>query len=546
MRVSPLNWVTAFIAAIILCGFVLPQPEPLVTVAAPLPANTRLAELKEEVVIDVEGRRDFTQQIVDMIYSFNELGFQEFETQRYVASILEDRGFTVETGVAGIPSAWWASWGSGSPVIAIGTDVDGIPQASQKPGVAYREPLVPGAPGHGEGHNAGQALNITAALAVQKIMQRENLPGTLILWPGIAEEQLGAKAHFVRAGLFNDVDVVLYSHVSSDMSVSWGEGGGNGMVSVEYLFEGESAHGAGSPWDGRSALDAVELMNIGWNFRREHLRIQQRSHYVITDGGDQPNVVPPTAAVWYFFRETDYQSVMRMWEIGDQMSEGAALMTDTTVDSRVLGAAWPQHMNKPLAEAVHSNMIEVGMPTWSEDDQRMAKAVQRMLGVEEFGLSTEISQELRGREDIPDRERRGGGSDDIGDISWVAPTVSFRFPSNISGGQGHNWNKAIAMATPIAHKGATAGAKVFARTLLDILLTPALVDDARDYFETVQQSDTKYSSFLRPQDEPAIWLNENLMEEFKPQLEQFYYDPAQYNTYLEQLGIDYPTLRDGE
>jgi len=546
MRVSPLNWVTAFIAAIILCGFVLPQPEPLVTVAAPLPANTRLAELKEEVVIDVEGRRDFTQQIVDMIYSFNELGFQEFETQRYVASILEDRGFTVETGVAGIPSAWWASWGSGSPVIAIGTDVDGIPQASQKPGVAYREPLIPGAPGHGEGHNAGQALNITAALAVQKIMQRENLPGTLILWPGIAEEQLGAKAHFVRAGLFNDVDVVLYSHVSSDMSVSWGEGGGNGMVSVEYLFEGESAHGAGSPWDGRSALDAVELMNIGWNFRREHLRIQQRSHYVITDGGDQPNVVPPTAAVWYFFRETDYQSVMRMWEIGDQMSEGAALMTDTTVDSRVLGAAWPQHMNKPLAEAVHSNMIEVGMPTWSEDDQRMAKAVQRMLGVEEFGLSTEISQELRGREDIPDRERRGGGSDDIGDISWVAPTVSFRFPSNISGGQGHNWNKAIAMATPIAHKGATAGAKVFARTLLDILLTPALVDDARDYFETVQQSDTKYSSFLRPQDEPAIWLNENLMEEFKPQLEQFYYDPAQYNTYLEQLGIDYPTLRDGE
>jgi len=546
MRVSPLNWVTALIAAIILCGFALPQPEPLVTVAAPLPANTRLAELKEEVVVDVEGRRDFTQQIVDMIYSFNELGFQEFETQRYVASILKDRGFTVETGVAGIPSAWWASWGSGSPVIAIGTDVDGIPQASQKPGVAYREPLIPGAPGHGEGHNAGQALNITAALAVQKIMQRENLPGTLILWPGIAEEQLGAKAHFVRAGLFNDVDVVLYSHVSSDMSVSWGEGGGNGMVSVEYLFEGESAHGAGSPWDGRSALDAVELMNIGWNFRREHLRIQQRSHYVITDGGDQPNVVPPTAAVWYFFRETDYQSVMRMWDIGNQMSEGAALMTDTTVDSRVLGAAWPQHMNKPLAEAVHSNMIEVGMPAWSEDDQRMAKAVQRMLGAEEIGLSTEINQELRGREDIPDRERRGGGSDDIGDISWVAPTVSFRFPSNISGGQGHNWNKAIAMATPIAHKGATAGAKVFARTLLDLLLTPALIDNARDYFETVQQSDTKYSSFLRPQDEPAIWLNENIMEEFKPQLEQFYYDPAQYNTYLEQLGIDYPKLRDGE
>ena len=186
-----------------LVAFVPPQPKQVVTAAGAVAQNPHLEELKREVVVDVESRRDFTQQIVDMIYSFNELGFQEFETQRYVTGILEDHGFSVDRGVAGIPSAWWASWGSGSPVIAIGTDVDGIPQASQKPGVAYREPLVKGAPGHGEGHNAGQALNITAALAVQKIMQREELPGTLVIWPGIAEEQLGAKAHYVRAGLFD-------------------------------------------------------------------------------------------------------------------------------------------------------------------------------------------------------------------------------------------------------------------------------------------------------------------------------------------------------
>jgi len=544
MRVTHLSWITAFTAAAGLVLFISAQPEPLATAAAPLPEDARLENLKAEVVVDVESRRDFTQQMVDMIYSFNELGFQEFETQRYTTGILEDHGFTVEKGVAGIPSAWWASWGSGSPVIALGTDVDGIPQASQKPGVAYRDPLIKGAPGHGEGHNAGQALMVTAALAVQKIMEREGLPGTLILWPGIAEEQLGAKAHYVRAGLFDDVDIVLYSHVSNNLSVSWGESGGNGLVSVEYLFAGESAHGAGSPWDGRSALDAVELMNVGWNFRREHLRIQQRSHYVITDGGDQPNVVPPTAAVWYFFRETDYPSIMRMWEIGNQISEGAALMTGTTVDSRVLGAAWPQHMNKPLAEAVHTNILDVGMPAWSDADQRMAKAVQQMLGAEERGLSVDVGDELRGRQDIPDRERRGGGSDDIGDISWVVPTISPRFPSNISGGQGHNWNKAIAMATPIAHKGATAGAKVYARTLLDILLTPELVDGATDYFENVQKKDMEYTSFLRPQDKPAIWLNEQIMETFKPQLEQYYFDPSKYDTYLEQLGIEYPTVRD--
>ena len=234
MRFASFTWATAAVTgAFVLLS--LPQPEPPTTAAATMQEPARLTELKAEVVVDVDSRRDFTQQMVDMIYSFNELGFQEFETQRYVTGILEDHGFAVEKGVAGIPSAWWATWGSGSPVIALGTDVDGIPQASQKPGVAYREPLIPGAPGHGEGHNSGQALNVTAALAVQKIMQRENLPGTLVIWPGIAEEQLGAKAHYVKAGLFDDVDVVLYSHVSSDMSVSWGESGGNGMVSVEYL-----------------------------------------------------------------------------------------------------------------------------------------------------------------------------------------------------------------------------------------------------------------------------------------------------------------------
>ncbi len=505
-------------------------------------ADARLDALKDEVSADIEGRRDFTQQMVDSVFSFSELGFQEFETQRYVTNILEQHGFEIEHGVAGVPSAWVATWGSGKPVIALGTDVDGIPQASQKPGVAYRDPLVVGAPGHGEGHNSGQALIVTAALAVKKIMEREDLSGTLMLWPGVAEEQLGTKAFYVRDGVFEDVDVVLYAHVSSGMTTSWGDGRGNGLVSIEYTFQGESAHGAGSPWDGRSALDAVELMNVGWNFRREHLRIQQRSHYVITDGGDQPNVVPPTAAVWYFFRETNYDDILRMWQIGDSMAEGASLMTDTTLSSQLLGAAWPQHFNRPVTERLQKNITRVGMPTWSEKDQTLAHAVQRMNGVEEQGLATEVQTELTGREQIPDRERRGGGSDDIGDISWVVPTVTLRFPSNIPGGQGHNWNRAIAMATPIAHKGATAGAKVHAMTVLDLLLSPDLVADAWGYFNDVQNKDRQYTSFLRPTDQPAIWLNAEIMEEYRPQLEQLYFDPSSYQTYLEQLGIEYPTL----
>lgn len=526
-------------ATLLLAG---PQP-PVQAPAPPGDADPRLDDFKAEVLVDVEARRDFTQKMVDSVFSFNELGFQEYETQRYVTDILETHGFTVERGIAGIPTSWVATWGSGSPVIALGTDIDGIPQASQKPGVAYRDPLVVGAPGHGEGHNSGQALIVTAALAVKKIMEREGIGGTLKLWPGVAEEQLGAKAHFVRAGLFDDVDAVLYCHVGTGLGTSWGQGFGSGLVSVEFLFDGEAAHGAGSPWDGRSALDAVELMNVGWNYRREHLPLQQRSHYVITDGGDQPNVVPPTASVWYFFREVTYERIKNLWDVGEQIAAGAALMTDTEVRSRVLGAAYPMHSNKPLAEAMHANITQVGMPEWSPDDQRMARAVQEMLGVERRGLNTEVNTTLRGGPALPPNQLRGGPSDDIGDIMWTVPTVTLSFPANIPGGPGHNWNKAIAMATPIAHKGVTAGAKAYATTVLDLLLTPSVLENAWDYFNTVQTVDHKYVSLLRPEDEPAIWLNKDIMDEFRPQLEPYYYDPSKYDTYLEQLGIEYPTVR---
>ena len=513
--------------------------EPSSATEAQSGVDERLEQLRQEVFEGVDDRRDLIQRMVDSQFSFGELGFQEFETQRYLTGLLEREGFEIELGTAGMPSAWLARWGSGRPVIALGSDVDGIPRSSQVPGVAYRQPQIEGAPSHGEGHNSGQAVNIAAALAVKEIMEREGVDGTLLIWPGIAEEQLGGKAFFVRAGVFDDVDIVLYSHVSSAMTTAWGDARGNGMVSVEYTFEGESAHGAGDPWNGRSALDAVELMNIGWNFRREHLRIQQRSHYVISDGGDQPNVVPSTASVWYFFRESDYENIMRMWRIGDAMAEGAAKMTDTTVTSRVLGAAWPQHHNRVIAETMFDNMQRVGMPDWSEDDQRFARAVQKMLGVEELGLLTEVQEELDGAERIPDNQRRGGGSDDIGDVSWVVPTATLRFPANITGGAGHNWNKSIAMATPIAHKGVTAGAKVQGLTLLDFVLRPELVQQAQDYFAN-QTQDRQYTTFLRPEDEPPIWLNREIMERFKPQLEELYYDETRYDTYLEQLGVEYP------
>ena len=196
-----------------------------------------------------------------------------------------------------------AKWGSGSPVIALGSDIDCIPKASQKPGVAYKDPIVEGAPGHGEGHNSGQAVIIYAAIAVKDLMIKNHLPGTIIIWPGVAEELLGSKAWYIRDGYFKNVDACIFTHVGTGFSVGYGDPGMNGLVSVKFSFDGEAAHAAGAPWRGKSALDAVELMDVGWNFKREHLKPTQRSHYVITDGGDQPNVVPSKASVWYYFRK---------------------------------------------------------------------------------------------------------------------------------------------------------------------------------------------------------------------------------------------------
>jgi aminobenzoyl-glutamate utilization protein B len=504
-----------------------------------VPPSEKTQALKKEVADEVESRRVFTQQLVDQIFSYSELGFQETETQRKLTDTLVREGFDVQRSVAGIPTSWVARIGSGHPIIALGTDIDGLPSTNQTPGVLTRKELVAGAPGHGEGHNAGQALIITAALAVKKVMERDHLPGTLLLWPGVAEEALGSKAHFVREGVFKDVDVVLFTHVGSDLGTSWGEGGGTGMVSVEYMFKGSSAHAAAAPWLGKSALDAVELMDVAWNFKREHLRPQQRSHYVITNGGAQPNVVPPDASVWYYFRELDYDHIKELWDLGNTMAQGAALMTGTTWTSRVLGSAWPQHGNKPMAEAMQANIEAVGLPQWSDADQQFAKAFQRQMGVEERGLSTQV-RPLRGRVSIPAEEQQGGASDDIGDIMWAYPTITMRFPSNIPGAIGHHWTSAISMATPVAHKGATQGAKAYAMTVVDLLTRPDLIKAAKDYFNDVQQAPKKYKPLLRPEDKPAIWLNKETMDRYRPELRKFYYDPTKYKSYLEQLGIQYP------
>lgn len=508
----------------------------LIAAGLALAQTPPLEQLKKEAAALVESKRTFTQQMVDSIFSFAELGFQEYETAAYVTGLLEKEGFRITRDVAGMPTAFVAEWGSGKPVIGFMADIDGLPETSQKPGVAYHAPLIENGPGHGEGHNAGQAVNVTAAIAVKNLMQKHKIAGTLRVYPGIAEELLASRTYMVKAGLFKDLDVMLSSHIGNEFATAYGAGG-SGLVSTLYTFRGQSAHSAGSPWAGRSALDAVELMNTGWNFRREHLRPEHRSHYVIVNGGDQPNVVPPVASVWYFFREWDYERINALHATGTKIANAAAMMTDTSMEERVLAATWPGHFNKPVAEALHANIVAVGMPEWSEADETLARAAQIEMKAETQGLRKAVNAELK-----PPAGLGGAGSDDIAEVSWNLPTVVLRYPGNIPGMVGHHWSSGIAMATPIAHKGATAGAKAHAMTALDLLLRPELRQAAGSYFAE-QTKATRWQSLVPEGTQAPAHLNKEKMARFRPELKELRYDPARYKTYMEQLGIKYPTVR---
>jgi len=282
-------------------------------------------------------------------------------------------------------------------------------------------------------------------------------------------------------------------------------------------------------------------MEVGWNFRREHLRPQQRSHSVIVDGGDQPNVVPSEATIWFYFRERDYDHIEELFSIGKSMAQGAAMMTGTELAKiRIVGSAWPGHFNKTIAETLYENIKAVGLPEWDDDDQSLARGVQAEVGGREVGLATKLAELAPA---LKESERRAGYADDIGDVSWTVPTAVLSFPSNVPGLPGHNWSNAVAMATPIAHKGATAGAKVHAMTMLDFLMRPELIEKAWDYFRNVQTKDVQYKPFIRPEDEPAIERNRDIMDRFRPEMRKFYFDATKYDTYLKQLGVEYPTLR---
>jgi aminobenzoyl-glutamate utilization protein B len=384
--------------------------------------KTGLTKEKELVFNVVDRNSKAIALLGDNIYYFAELGMQEFETAKLMTQILEDAGFKVERGLSGMPTAFMATYGSGKPVIAIHTEYDTTPGNSQTPGVPEHKPLVEGAPGHAEGHNVNAAVMIGAAFAVKKAMDEYKLPGTLKIFGAPAEELLLPRPYFVRDGYFKDVDAAFHTHIGEELRTEYGLRQ-YALISAEFTFKGQSAHSASAPWAGRDALDAAELMSIGFDKLREHLEPTHRSHRVISYGGDQPNVIPAEARIWWFFREASIEKAQQNFEKAKKVAEGAATMTNTSWSVQVFSAIWPTRGNRTMAEVTQKNIELVGMPKWTEEEHNLAKALQANLKGKTEGLHKDIS---------PLREsRQGASSNDAGEVTWIVPTGRVTFPSNI-------------------------------------------------------------------------------------------------------------------
>jgi aminobenzoyl-glutamate utilization protein B len=449
----------------------------------------------------------------DNIFYFGELGMQEFETARLMAALLEKDGFAVERGIAGIPTAFSATWGFGRPVVAIHTEYDSVPDNSQAAGVTVQRSIVDGAPGHCEGHNVNAAVLVATALAAKSAMERFGLNGTLKVLGGPAEEQLISRPYLVRDGWFDDVDVAFTDHIGSD----WAAGYGliqSALISALFTFHGETAHAGTAPEKGRDALDGVVLMDMGMAQYREHMAITSRAQRAITKGGDQPNATPRIASVWWYFRDASAEGAQKLFEQAKKIAQGAALMTNTESEVEVLAAVWPLRGNRTLAEIAQRNIALVGMPDWSEDEQRFARELQTNVGAKAEGLKRELR--------LPAGEAvQKWSANDAGDVSWKVPMVKLYYPANVPGLAAHHWAAGAPLATSIAHKGAVAGAKAMAGAVLDCFASPALVEEAKQRFRE-ELGDKAYAPLLPPGQNPPVDLNRETMEKFRPLMARHY------------------------
>lgn len=437
----------------------------------------------------IESNKDQFIALSDKVWERPEIFFEEHESSAYICEALEEAGFRVEKGVAGLQTGFIGSYGNGKPIVAILGEFDALAGLSQKNGLARKEPAVPGGPGHGCGHNLLGAGALAAAVAIKEYMDTTGLRGTVRFYGCPAEESGSGKAYMVRDGYFGDVDLALSWHPSTTAYVMNASSLAN--YSARFVFSGTSSHAAIAPHLGRSALDAVELMNIGVNYLREHMISEARIHYAITDsGGVLPNVVPAHAEVVYLIRAPKTQQVVELYDRVYDVAKGAALMTGTKMDVVFEGAALDLIPNRTLAGVMHKHLTGIGVPAYDEADRQYAEAIRNTLTPEELdaafvGVDQETAAALKDKAisdlilPLAEREIKMLSSTDVGDVSWVVPTMQCRTACWALGTPIHTWQVVAQGAMPIAHKGMLEAGKVIACTAIEAMENPSILTIAK-------------------------------------------------------------------
>jgi aminobenzoyl-glutamate utilization protein B len=416
-----------------------------------------------------------------------ELGLEEVEASKLHREFLEEYGFEVEAGVADMPTAFVATYGSGAPTVCTLGEYDALPGISQECMVAEKIPVEEGAPGQGCGHNLYGTASFGAAAAIAHAMDEYGLEGTVKAFGTPAEETLIGKIYMAKEGLFDTCDIMLSWHPGSSNSAGYGSC--LAMNSAKFTFSGRAAHAAAAPFHGRSALDAVELMNLGTEYMREHaVTDKARIHYVITDGGMAPNVVPPTAQVWYFFRSPKRADVDQIWDWVQDIAQGAALMTQTEVDTELITASWEVLPNWTLAQLYEA-----------EEEKAFARELQASMGKEDEEPLDETITELAAEK--PETPSVGPYSTDQGDVSWIIPTGTMGAATYVKGTPGHSWQAVATTGSSIGFKGMMVAAKTIALSGIEALMDPTWIEKAQAEFEEAK-GDIEYYTAL-PEDQKA-------------------------------------------
>ncbi len=459
----------------------------------------------------IENNKRLIIEISDKVWEFAELGLIESKSSAILAEVLEKHGFKVERGIAAMPTAFVATWGEGKPVIGIMGEYDALPGLSQKK-VPWQEQLESGKPGHGCGHNIHGSSGMAAAIAAKKAMEKNKINGTIKFFGCPAEENFSGKVYMVRDGYFNDVDAVISHHPNTMNEASLISS--LAVNSVKFHFYGKASHAGGSPEQGRSALDAVELMNIGVNYLREHIIQDARIHYIIEKGGDQPNVVPSYARSWYYIRAPQRDQMEFIYDWILDIAKGAAIMTRTELKAEFLEGSYNVIPNRTIAELIVKSMKEIGLPKYSDEDlkfvEEIAKTITPEMKIAQLRKSKRPAWErLVDKlidDEVPDPWGEGEvshGSTDVADVSWQAPTVEFGTATWVLGTPAHSWQAVAQSGVGIGHASLIFAAKVMAATVIDLLTnSDALAKAKEEHRQRV--SNKKYKSPIPPDNKPPL------------------------------------------